>query len=365
MDSTVRFLPSAPPARMMGIYQIDPIEDSRWLNFITRQVHASVFHTIGWLEALRSTYAYQPVVFTTSSPSDELSNGLLFCKVHSWITGSRLVSLPFSDHCDPLCDSKDDLALLIRYLQTYIEHENLRYLEVRPVKGNFAETIEANGFRPVATHYLHILDLRRELAELLESFDKDCVRRRIQRAERAGLVEKCGRSDDLLRDFYELFVKTRGRHRLPPSPYSWFRNLVQCSGDAVEIRVAYLANTPITALLTLRWKSVAYYKYGCSNAQFNRVGAMPWLLWKAITAAKLSGASQFDMGRTEQQNAGLLAFKNRWVRQPQPLVYWRFPDRPSLDLASDWKLELAKRVFSLMPDRLRTAAGSIIYRHIA
>lgn len=348
----------------MRIYQIDPVKDARWSEFISRHPNASVFHSVGWLKALQSTYAYVPVVLTTSSPSNELSNGLLFCKVHSWITGSRLVSLPFSDHCEPLCDSKDDLAFLVRYLQTCMERENLRYLEIRPVNESFARTGELNGFRPRATYFLHILDLRRELDELMESFDKDSVQRRIQRAERAGLVEKCGRSDDLLRDFYQLFVKTRGRHRLPPSPYRWFRNLIRHSGEAVEIRVAYRTNTPITAILTLRCKETVCYKYGCSDARFRMFGGMPWLLWKAIAAAKLSGASQFDMGRTEQQNAGLLAFKNRWVRQPQPLVYWRFPDGPSLDWAIDWKIELAKRVFSLMPVRLRTAAGSIIYRHI-
>ena len=63
-------------------------------------------------------------------------------------------------------------------------------------------------------------------------------------------------------------------------------------------------------------------------------------------------------------NAGLLAFKNRWVPQPRRLVYWRFPDTASLDSVNGWKLEMAKRVFSLMPDGLRTIAGNLIYRQI-
>jgi hypothetical protein len=363
-DSTSVLPSDLPLARMMRVYQLDPVKDARWSEFTTRHACASVFHSVGWLEALRSTYAYRPVVFTTSSPSDELSNGLLFCRVDSWITGSRLVSLPFSDHCEPLCDSKDDLAFLLRYLQTCMEHENLRYLEVRPVNGNFAQASDTNGFRPVSQYYLHILDLRREQQELFESFDRDSVQRRIQRAERAGLIERCGQSEGLLRDFYQLFVKTRGRHGFPPSPYGWFRNLVQYSGEAVEIRVAYRDETPIAAVLILRCKNTVYYKYGCSDTQFHMFGAMPWLMWKAIAAAKLSGASHFDFGRTEEENVGLLAFKNHWVSQPQRLVYWRFPEADFLGSANAWKLDLAKRVFSLMPSRLRTAAGSIMYRHI-
>ena len=348
----------------MRIYQIDPTKDGRWSDLVERHPKASVFHTVGWLEALRNTYGYDPVAFTTSSPSGELNDGFLFCRVHSWLTGRRLVSLPFSDHCEPLCDSRGDLNFLLRYLQTTMEYQSLRYLEVRPVDGNFGQASETNGFRPAAMYYLHVLDLRRELDEVFRSLEKDSVQRRIHRAERAGLTEKCGRSDYLLKDFYALFVKTRGRHLLPPTPYTWFRNLIQSHGKALEIRLAYKTNTPVSAILTLRFKDAVYYKYGCSDAQFHRFGAIPWLLWRAIASAKLNGATEFDMGRTEEQNAGLLAFKNHWVAQPRRLVYWRFPDTASLDSVNGWKLKMGKRVFSFMPEGLRTIAGKLIYRHI-
>jgi hypothetical protein len=348
----------------MQIYQIDPTKDGRWPELVEQDPKASVFHTVGWLKALRLTYGYEPVAFTTSLPTEELKNALLFCRIQSWLTGHRLVSLPFSDHCEPLCNSGDDLDFLIRYLQTTMERQNLRYLEVRPINGSFGQMSEVHGFRPAAKFYLHVLDLRPDLDVVFRSLHKDSVQRRIHRAQRAGVSEKCGRSDDLLKEFYSLFVMTRGRHGLPPIPYTWFRNLIQFQGEALEIRVAYKADTPISAILTLRCKDAVYYKYGCSDTQFNRFGAIPWLLWKAIASAKLNGASEFDMGRTEEQNAGLLAFKNRWVPQPRRLVYWRFPDTASLDLVNGWELKMAKGVFSFMPGRLRTIAGNFIYRHI-
>lgn len=348
----------------MRIYQIDPINDERWARFVGRHPKASVFHTVGWLQALRHTYQYEPLVFTTSSPTGELKNGMLFCRVASWLTGHRLVSLPFSDHCEPLCDSGEELNLLLSYLQTTMERQNLKYLEIRPVNGNIAQMNGTFGFRRAVTYYLHVLNLRRGLDEVLRGLDRDSVQRRIQRAERAGLAEKSGTSGDLLKEFYTLFVMTRGRHHLPPIPYRWFLNLIQFHGQSVEIRVAYNDDTPICAVLTLRYKDTVYYKYGCSDARFNRLGGMPWLLWRAITAAKSNGANAFDMGRTEAENTGLLVFKNHWVPNPVCLVYWRFPDTPSLGAISGWKLNIAKYAFSLMPDRLRTFAGKLIYRHI-
>jgi hypothetical protein len=334
------------------------------MEFVERHPKASVFHTVAWLEALHRTYGYEPVAFTTSPPTSELKNGLVFCRVNSWLTGRRLVSLPFSDHCEPLCDSAEDVNFLICYLQLELKHQGWKYLELRPITGNFAQTGEGMELLPATRFFLHRLSLHPDLNELFRGLDRDSVQRRIQRAEQAGLVEKCGRSDDLLQEFYSLFVITRGRHRLPPIPYDWFRNLIECQGNALEIRLAYKDETPVAAILTLRFRDVVYYKYGCSDARFKQYGATPWLLWRAIASGKSDGAMEFDLGRTEEDNAGLLAFKNHWVPQPTQLVYWRFPRISFINSADNWKLKLAKQLFSYMPPRLLKITGKLIYRHI-
>lgn len=349
----------------MRFYEVDPTQDTRWAEFAERHPKASVFHTVGWLKALQLTYGYKPVAYTTSSPTDELKNGLVFCQVNSWLTGNRLVSLPFSDHCEPLCDSVEDLNFLICRLQSSQELQEWKYLEIRPIDLNFAQPGEGIRFAPVAIHSLHKLDLRPDVDDVFRNLDKDSVQRRIRRGQRAGLVEKCGTSDDLLKDFYALFIITRSRQHMIPTPYEWFRNLIHCQGKALEIRLAYQQETPVAAILTLRFRDVVYYKYGCSDARFNKFAATPWLLWRAIVSAKSNGATEFDMGRTENGNTGLLAFKNHWVPNPMRLIYWRFPDTSySLDSVDGWKLKMAKRVFSCMPSKLLKITGRLIYRHI-
>ncbi len=348
----------------MKFNQLDPIQDPRWMQLVERHPKASVFHSVGWLKALRETYGYEPVAFTTAMPSESLRNGLVFCHINSWLTGRRLVSLPFSDHCEPLCDSLEDLRFLIQALQARMNAEGWKYLEVRPIDSNLGQPGEGISFVPGARYFLHTMDLHPSLAEVFGSLDKDSVQRRIHHAERLGLVEKCGTSDDLLNDFYGLFVITRGRHQLPPIPHAWFRNLIHSLGDALEIRVAYKDEVPVAAILTLRFREGHYFKYGCSDARFNRFGATPWLLWRAITAAKSSGANKFDMGRTEQGNAGLLSFKDHWAPSPQRLVYWNFPEAFGVRSVDDWKVKMAKSVFSCIPRKLLAATGRLIYRHI-
>jgi hypothetical protein len=349
----------------MKCYQLDPTQDARWAELAERHPGASVFHSVAWLKALRRTYGYEPVAFTTSSPFGELKNGLVFCHVKSMLTGDRLVSLPFSDHCEPLFDSPEEVNSLILYVQSTLERKEWKSLEVRPIKVNVGPTDDRVGFVPAATYLLHTLDLRPDLHNVFRNLDKDSVQRRIQRAQQAGLIEKRGTSDDLLKEFYRLLVVTRRRHHVPPPPYSWFRNLIHYQGEALEIRLAYESDTRIAAILTLRFKDIVYYKYGCSDARFNKFGAMSWLLWNAIAAAKSSGANKFDMGRTEENDAGLLTFKNHWVPHPRRLVYWRFPKSShSFDSVDGWKWKMAKHTFSHMPSWLLTATGKFLYRHI-
>jgi len=345
------------------IYKLDPLGDPRWQTLVDRHPNASVFHTTGWLEAIRRTYGYKPVVFTTSSPTLELKAGLLFCRVRSWLTGPRMVSLPFSDRCEPLCDP-GEFEALVSYLQSALDHQDWKYLEIRLVDGYFSQGAEAAGFRVKDRHLLHRVNLRSSLADLLRSFHKDSVQRRVRRAEQAGLVERVGRSERLLKDFYGLCLLTRQRQHLPPQPYKWFHNVVQCMGDNMDIRTAYKNDVPIASILTLRYRGVVYYKYGCSDARFNNLGATPFLLWRAICEASSHGATEFDLGRTEVSNAGLISFKNKWAREPQALTYWKFPASSADSFERGWKVKLLKEVFSLMPNRLLTATGRLLYPHI-
>jgi hypothetical protein len=346
------------------IYELDPLSDPRWQAFVERHPSASVFHTTGWLEGLRRTYGYAPVVFTSCSPTEELKNGLLFCRIRSWITGSRIVSLPFSDHCEPLVGSPGELSSLVDRMQAAIEHQDWKYLEIRPVKVNFNPSRAKGDFQAAKLYYWHRLDLRSSIDDIFLSFHKASVQRRIRHAERANLICECGRSDKLLKDFYGLLLLTRRRHLLPPQPFAWFKNLVDCMGESLEIRVAYEKQIPTDAILTLRFRDTVYYKYGCSDRKFKKLGATTLLLWKAIQDAKAGGAKEFDLGRSEVDNKGLVAFKDHWANARAQMVYWRYPATDILALTEDQRLKIAKRIFAWVPYKLLELTGKLIYRHI-
>src|SRR5258707_1083082 len=87
------------------VFTLDLLTDRRWKEFVDWHPRSSMFHSVAWLKALQQTYGYRPIVYTTTPADQPMKNGMVFCDVNSWLTGQRLVSLPFSDHCEPLIDN--------------------------------------------------------------------------------------------------------------------------------------------------------------------------------------------------------------------------------------------------------------------
>lgn len=345
----------------MTLYKIDPLKDQRWSIFIDRHARASVFHTPAWLEALQKTYGYEPIAYTTAAPDADLQNGLVFCRINSWITGHRMVSLPFSDHCDPLVDNAADLQDLLTVLRQQSAEENWRYIEIRPLR---SLNLTDGFFRTNETHCFHQLDITPDLDTIFRNFHKDSIQRKIRRAEREGLTEEEGQSSSLMDAFYRLQLLTRRRHHLPPQPRKWFRNLSECFGERLKIRVAFKDRKPIASILTLSYKDSLVYKYGCSDNRFNNLGSMHFLFWRSIQDGKQSGLQTFDLGRSESDNSGLITFKDRWGANRSTLKYARYPSDSSQPLNSNWKLKIAKPIFDYAPDSLLTLVGNLLYKHI-
>lgn len=344
----------------MTVYKIDPIRDTRWAEFIGRHDSASVFHSLPWLEALQRTYGYTPVVYTTSPPSSPLSNGIVLCQIHSWLTGHRMVSVPFSDHCEPLLDGPSTAAAIAEELKTALYAGEWKYIELRPRTDMPALT----GVVKSPDCYLHMLDLRPTADELLRGTHKTGVQHPIRRAEREGLVYDCGNSETLLDAFYRLLIKTRRRHQLPPQPIQWFRNLASCLKERLQIRVAFKDGKETASILTIINNKVIVYKYGCSDKTFSNLGGIQFLLWKTIVEAKAAGLTCLDFGRSDADNTGLIAFKDRWGAKSSKLTYLRWSRKQALELAGPRSSGVVKLLFAMMPDAVQQAAGRLLYRHV-
>lgn len=344
-----------------GIYRLDPLLDPRWSGFVENHPRASIFHSTGWLEAIFRTYRYTPVAVTTAAPGIPIDNALVACRVSGWLTGGQLVSLPFSDHCDPLTQEAEPCNRLLESLTGELSVKGVSGIEIRPSIP--IEGAAASSWQP-RSYSLHKLDIRPPQDEIFGRLHRDCIQRRIRHAERVGVTCTTGVSERMIEEFYRLVVLTRRRQRLPPQPIDWFRNICKCLKGKAKIWLAIKSGQAIGGILTLRHGKTLYYKYGCSDRRFSSFGAMPYLLWKAIREARSNGLEDFDLGRSDWDNPGLIRFKDRWGAVRSTLTYLSTgAKRLSFDSGS-WQVRLAKNIIAHLPPSLLPQVGNAVYRHL-
>jgi len=351
---------SAGETDTLKIQIIDPLTDSRWNDLVNRHPRASVFHQCRWLQALSLTYGYEPCVLTSAPAGERLEDGIVFCRVSSWITGTRLVSVPFADHCEPLLGGDGDLLEFMSHLRGECDRRHWKYVELRPVSAIREQRFD---LQPSGSYWAHELDTTPSLESIARGLHKNSFRRKIRRAQSEKLSYETGTSQSLVDEFYRLMLTTRRRHHLLPQPRRWFHNLVSCMGDGIQIRMARKDGIPIAALLTLRHQARVVYKYGCSDKRFHKMGGMPFLFWKLIEECKTSGIDSIDLGRTDLTNEGLLVFKNRMGATRSPLTYYRYTN-PKTRKMPNWESQDFGSLFSILPDTVLSNAGGLVYRHI-
>ncbi len=275
------------------------------------------------------------------------------------------MSLPFSDHCQPLASAAETTTIL-NDLRNRSKRAGEKYIEIRPT-AELPFLSSQTGFATSNSFSFQQIDLRVDLKTIYSGFHDSCIRRKIKRAEREQLNYESGRSPELLKKFRHLLLLTRRRHKLPPQPAEWFENIVACLGNMVTIHVASKNLIPVASIVTLSYKNTLVYKYGCSDGQFSNMGGTPMLFWKAIQQAKDAGVERFDLGRSDHKDAGLIDFKEHLGAVSSELVYYR-DSKPAnkketskhVSAASSWAREALVR----LPDSVLAGVGQVVYRHI-
>lgn len=338
--------------------EIDPTREVRWTELLESHPSTSVFHSVSWLRALGSCYGFRPRAWYLNSPLTG-SVGLAACEVRSRLTGARLVSMPFSDHCEPLVDTAEELGVLLQGLLGE-SGSAFRYAEIRPLHDHWGEVLEAQGFQPCQRFLFHEIDLRPGSDKLWENLHPSSIRRKIRRAEREGLQVRRGNDPGLVKEYYRLHLLTRRRQGVPPQPLRWFQVLAKEFADKARVYIADHGDLAVSGIFTLRWGSCLTYKYGASDERWNPLGGNPLLMWTAMQDACAAGLERFDLGRCDLDNPGLARYKERLGAQRRRLMYYRCPPGSPRTGASRLVASVCRR----LPLPVLRLLGGFLYRHV-
>jgi len=351
----------------MKVKIIDPSKDKRWDEFVLDHKFGSIYHHSCWKELIHRTYGHIPVYFVLEEDGGKLRAAMPFFMIRSWLTGTRLVSLPFSSFCDPLVNTQEEFATLLHASMAAMARFHASYLEIRTQKSY--ELCKSPELKEYFNYKSHILPLNSDLQTLRESFHKTSVQQRIRRAERNNVMVRVGTNDEDIRVFYRLHSLTRKKHGLPPRPYKFFRNMwhLMHSKGLVTLLLAEHDGRAAAGILLLKFKDRVYYEYVGTDKRFLRYNPNHILVWKAIEMAWEEGFRYFDFGVTPQKNTGLMDFKRKWGTEEHEMPYLYFPDvkgyKKSLGQNTEnscWLTRIGHTVYS----ELGRIAGRIFYKHL-
>ena len=277
----------------------------------------------------------------------------------SRLTGSRLVALPFSDHCGPLYRRGADP--LDTGLAAAVESERARHGLALEIHGTAPD---GSAWTPGGRFLEYRLPLGDDADEALARMHAN-KRRYWRRLERDGslLVER--RTDrDALATFFRLHVLARRRLGLPTQPWRLFEQLRGLFTEGLGfVSVCSWRGSAVGAAVYLRLGRTLTYKYGAFDRKRGLHAGLA-IHVNAVRTAVGAGCDVLDLGRTELDNPGLQRFKNELGAQRLPLAYsWLGPAPRMRDARAVPALQSA--LIRKAPPAFGRLLGAAVYRHFA
>jgi CelD/BcsL family acetyltransferase involved in cellulose biosynthesis len=330
------------------------------MTFVDSMQNASIFHHSAWMNLIADCYGYHPFVVALCGEKGEITAGLPLMKVSSLLTGRRWVSLPFTDHCEPLSHDNVPPQALFEYLSELQTTYKVPRVELRA-----AIPYEGQVHRDT-TQVLHCLRLSSDAQAIRRKFHRTRVQQNIAKAEREGIRVRWAENKHDLDIFYELHLKTRHRLGVPVQPRRYFELLWQRIIDAGLgfILLAYKDSVPIAGGVFLTYNATLVYKYGASDRDYSQFAANHMLLWTSIRWGCEHGYMLLDWGKADIGDLGLRAFKNGWGTQESILTYSVLSATPTSQ-PSDGLFGISRALIRRAPRWVCRMTGEMLYRHFA
>jgi CelD/BcsL family acetyltransferase involved in cellulose biosynthesis len=322
-----------------------------------------VFASPPWFEVLSETYGLG-IRASVLRDGDTIKGLVPYCHVRD-IRGERIVSVPFSDFCDPLADSLDDWRAMVAPLVATGVPSIFRLVH------NTVPLSDAR-FRVADTHLWMATDIAGTPDDMFEAVSRN-ARESVIRSRKRGVTTRVTTSAADVTTYWKMQIAIRkSKHRLLAQPEAFFQNL-RDRFDAEGRFMLVLAEGcggVVSGSVFLEWGDTLFYKYNASVA--NAFGANDLVLWQAISYAAEKGLKLVDFGLSEAEHEGLIRFKRKWTSQERPLHWLRSNDAKPLPANTQGAAvgavlgdltELLTR--DNVPNEISADVGALLYRFFA
>ncbi len=347
---------------------IDPIADKSWDVFVEAHPYGWVSHLSGWKRVVERSFPRTKAYHVALYDKGRIVAGVPVYLTDGLLQKRRFISIPMSTICDLLAETDEQGETLVRFLEDQAKEKRVRFLEIRTL--NSTRFLANGGFTGTYDYKHHFLRLNKSPERLMKTFDRTCVRQRINRANSSGVVVRKAAGEADIRALYLLYLITRKRLGLPPQPYDFIRTLWETfSGSGhLTINLAIFENRAIAAILLFKLGKRLSAEYLVSDERYRDHSPNHLLIWDAIQYGCREGCEIFDFGRTHAANKSLMDFKKRWGTEVVDIPIHYYPNAaatsgaPGKDgSAYSWGIPVMKKV----PMPLFRMIGQFYYGYLA
>jgi CelD/BcsL family acetyltransferase involved in cellulose biosynthesis len=344
----------------MPIDCVDPTENLAWQKFVEQTV-STVFHSPEWLRVLKQTYGFNIHAHLLRNENGETRAGLPFCTIEDMMD-PRIVSLPFTDFCDPLVENVDDWRCLIDGILNSGHRMSLRCLhnDLPLGDGRFTLTNRAKW---------HIIDLQADEATLWQRL-RGSARRAIKKAQQNDIVVQAAQSKEGLRAFFELHLRVRKyKYGLLAQPYRFFENIwdqfiAQGKGT---LMLASCQEEVIGGVMFLEWQNTLYYKFNASNPAMTVLRPNDLIVWEGMRYGQFRGLHYLDFGLSDWDQEGLLQYKRKFATAEKTISLLAYAPEGSPSAKEKQIRQLLPKLTDLfvaetVPDSITEKAGEALYQ---
>jgi hypothetical protein len=332
------------------------IQTSIPTNFVEELANdASFYYSPAWLNLLTTLYGYRIIPLLTTNQAGQTTGFLPLCLIQSPLTGRRLVALPFSDHCPLLASDEEAANALITQAVELAQQKQVRYLELRT---------GSNEVLAKRTDLVEERDLYVRWSKLRKP-----VQHQIKKSRKLGVQVRIAQHREDVEHYYQLHLQTRSKkHGMPAQPAQFFYGLWDnfAANGIMQLLLAEYEGKIIGGMVLFISGKTLRYAYGASSEPYLHLAPNNLLMWTAITGGCEHGCQVLDMGRTAQENTGLMEFKRRWGAIQEPLPYYYYPATAGLVATSEQsrKFLLLTNCWRRLPVKIAGPLGGYLYRHL-
>lgn len=353
---------------MAEIIYTEQANDNQWDSFVFQHPNGWLTNTSDWQNVIEKTFKHikgYRLILVDHDTAD-IYAGISVYTVSSYLTGKRLVSIPFGTICDPLVDKKEHFDKLLEGIIAFKEKKGCDYFELR---SSFKNDLLNHGELAEKAFYVqHYLNVQSP-DELFKKFHRTCTRQRINRALKSNFVVLRAKTEEQLKIFYSIYTNARKRLSLPPMPYKLIVNLWQTfyPKNQIDLLIAEKDGLPVAGVILLKYKSRLSIEFAASDDKYWKLSPNHLLFWEAIKIAFSEGFKVVDFGRTSPLNTSLMDFKKRWGTKEIIMPHYYYPTDQAPDLAKaekSFKYRIAQRICRIAPIPLLPLIGRFCYKHL-